>query len=232
MIRPGNTKLGEVPCFSLSALETCPGATDACKTHCYAMKQFFKMSNVKRAHRRNWEATEESDFASQMIDEIRQMELELLRVHVSGDFYDTGYVRKWIKIVRACPDVVFYMYTRSWRRQRLLPALISLSLADNCYMWWSCDKDTHAEDGCPPEVPGLRIAYMQSEHDEPIPTYIDLVFRVERDTIEKSSDGRLVCPAENGIKPKRHCEECRLCWSDSVIPRSGRRKRTVEPALS
>lgn len=232
LIQPGNTKLGEVPCFSFLARETCPGATDACKTHCYAMKGFFTMPSVKRIHRRNWEATEESDFASQMIDEIRQMELELLRVHVSGDFYAAGYVRKWIKIAEACPDVTFYTYTRSWRKQRLLPALISLSLVDNFCLWWSCDKDTHAIDGRPPKVPGIKVAYMQSEHGEPVPAYTDLVLRVKRDMIEKSVDGRLVCPAENGIKPKRHCEECRLCWSGNAIPRRGRRKRTAEPAMS
>jgi len=227
LIRPGNTKLGEVPCFSILALETCPGATEACQAHCYARKQFFKIPSVKRAHRRNWEATEEPGFPRQMIDEIKQAELELLRVHVAGDFYDVGYVRKWIKIAESCPEVSFYAYTRSWTKQRMLPSLIGLSLLDNFQLWWSCDKDTHVDDGPPPEVDGIKVAYMQSEQGEPIPTYTDLVFRVKRDTIEMSIAGHRVCPAENGIKPKRPCSECRLCWSQRATQRAGRKRQTA-----
>lgn len=232
LIRPGNTKLGEVPCFSILALETCPGATEACETHCYAMKRCFKIPSVKRAHRRNWKASEQPDFADEMIAEIRQMELELLRVHVSGDLYDAEYIRKWIKIAGVCPEVTFYTYTRSWRKLRLLSSLLSLTMLANFQLWWSADKDTHAIDGAPPGAAGIKVAYMQSTHGEPIPSYVDLVFRVKRDTIEKSIDGKRVCPAENGIKPKRHCEECRLCWSDLVIQQDGPRKQTDELVLT
>lgn len=230
LIRPGNTKLGEVPCFSLLALETCPGSTEICRASCYATKRFFKMGNVRRAHRRNWEASQESDFVSKMIDEIRQMELELLRVHVAGDFYDEEYVRKWIKIAKACPEVSFYTYTRSWREQELVPALMQLSMVKNFTLWWSCDKETDAIDGRPPVVPGIRVAYMQAEHGELIPEYTDLVFRVKRDTIEKFVDGHMVCPAENGIKPKTHCDQCAMCWTDKPIPK--RKTAKVLPVLS
>ena len=232
LIRPGNTKLGEVPCFSILALETCPGATEACLAHCYARKRFFKMPGVRTCHRRNWEDTEEPGFPRQMIDEIKQMELKLLRVHVAGDFYDAGYVRKWIKIAEHCPEVTFYTYTRSWQKQKMLPALMGLGLLDNFKLWWSCDIDTHTDAGPPPEVPDIPVAYMQSEHDEPVPAYTNLVFRVHRDTIEKSIAGHLVCPAENGIKPKRPCSECQLCWTNRVAPRRRRAKQTAEPAVS
>lgn len=216
LIRPGNSKLGEVPCFSILAVETCPGRTEVCESDCYATNGFFRMTNVTAAHQRNWDASKEPDFVKKMIDEIRQLELKILRVHVAGDFYSAPYIRKWIQIAQGCPDVTFYAYTRSWRRAKLLDALIDLANVDNFHLWFSCDKITHSIDGVPP-VDGIRSCYMQCEHGESVPDYCDLVFRVKRDTIVKKINGCLVCPAENGIKPKRHCEQCQFCWSTAVI---------------
>lgn len=219
LIRPGNTKLGEVPCFSILAGATCPGKTAKCVAHCYAMKRFFKMPNVLAAHSRHWEATKQSDFADKMIDEIRQLNLVLLRIHVAGDFYDAPYVRKWIEIVESCPEVTFYAYTRSWRVQKMQLALKHMALLPNFQLWWSADSDTHALNGRPPVVEGVKIAYMQSEHGEEIPSYTDLIFRVKRkDLVVKYLEGHLVCPAEQGIYPKPPCEKCRLCFNGRDIP--------------
>jgi hypothetical protein len=56
---------------------------------------------------------------------------------------------------------------------------------------------------------------MKVDADEKIPSYTNLVFRVKAltKTIAKYDQGRLVCPGENGIKPKMHCEQCKLCWA-------------------
>jgi len=219
LIRPGNTKLGEVACFSILAGNTCPGKTETCAENCYAMKQFFKMENVRKAHRRNWAASEEPDFEDRMIDEIRQEDIELLRVHVAGDFYNAGYIRKWIRIAESCPESEFFAYTHSWHIEELQDPLKRLAELPNLQLWWSCDKDTHVEHGEPHRLDGVKVAYLQSEPGEPIPEYTDLVFRVKRKTVEKYVDGRLVCPAEQGIKPKPSCEKCRLCFSGKDIPK-------------
>jgi len=186
---------------------------------CYATKGFFQMNNVRETHTKNWELSKRSDFVDEMIAEIRQMGLKLLRIHVAGDFYGKRYIRKWIKIAKACPDVQFYAYTRSWRKKALLPALELLAEVENVSLWWSCDKDTDEYDGQPPAVPSVGVTYMQVDPGEAIPDYVDLIFRVKRKTIEKFVGSCFVCPAENGVKPKPHCDKCALCWSDKDMPR-------------
>lgn len=46
--------------------------------------------------------------------------LRPIRVHSSGDFYDTNYARAWIEIAEQLPDVVFWAPTRTWVRPRWL----------------------------------------------------------------------------------------------------------------
>lgn len=219
LIRPGNSKLGEVPCFSILAGHSCPGKTKTCAAHCYAMKGFFRMTNVRRSHVQNWEASKQSDFAGRVIDEIERLSIKLLRIHVAGDFYNAPYVRKWIKIADACPDTQFYAYTRSWRRGTMLRALTEAAARDNFQMWWSADKDTHAKNGEPPTVPGVNVAYMQCDADEPIPAYANLVFRLKPNRAPaKFIDGCLVCPVEQGRETNITCETCRVCFNGRTVP--------------
>lgn len=218
MLQPGNKKLGAVSCFSILAGPTCPGRTEACAKHCYAAKGFFMMPNVVESQRQNWRETMEAGFADKMIQEIRQVDPEVLRLHVSGDFYNVPYVRKWIKIASACSNVKMYAYTRSWQLRRFMPAFTELAQLDNFQLWWSCDKDTHVKHNAPPELDGVRVAYMQCTPDEPVPDYVDLIFRVKRGTIQRFIGGALVCPAENGIKSKAHCDKCQICWRAQAVP--------------
>lgn len=219
LIQAGNSKLGHVPCFSIVAGDACPGKTAACAKHCYAMKGFFRMSNVAKKHRANWAASKRTTFVARMIKEIQQAELKLLRIHVAGDFYDAPYVRKWIKIVKACPDTRFYAYTRSWRTPKLVPALKELAKLPNFYMWWSADKDSHAENGRPPRVKSSHVAYMQCEGDEAVPSYVDLIFRLKTNREPaKYVDGHIICPVEQGRENDITCEKCRICFRDEAVP--------------
>lgn len=223
MIQPGNTKLGGVHAFSLPVHFTCPGETAVCAAECYAKQGFFKMSNVKASHIANWDASKKDDFVTKMVTEIRAQGVTVLRIHVSGDFYSTAYVLMWVEIAKQCPNVEFYAYTRSWRISDMLPSLIAFSELQNVHLWWSIDADTVSIDGRPPVQARVRVAYMEVEHGEPIPDYTDLVFRVKRDTLAKFVDGKLVCPAENGMKynpvfKKMTCKKCGLCLKDRAIP--------------
>lgn len=218
LLVPGNAKLGHVPSFSIPAGKTCPGKTEICTKHCYAMKNFFKMSSVQQAHRKRLAATKRKNFVERVIEEIGQLELELLRIHVAGDFYDAPYVRKWIKIVQACPDTQFYAYTRSWRKTNMLAALKELASLPNMQLWWSVDKDSHAENGRPPRVRGVNVAYMQADYDEKVPSYVNLVFRVKRHGVQKFINGKIVCPVEQGTDNDITCEKCRMCFNGQKLP--------------
>jgi hypothetical protein len=138
--------------------------------------------------------------------------------------YDAPYVRKWIAIAKACSSTTFYVYTRSWRVKAMLPALTELAKCKNVRMWWSTDKDTHAIDGAPPRVRNVRVAHFVADQLERVPAYADLVFRDQHKPIEKYRNGRLVCPAENGVQYqfKMTCSDCKLCTKQRCVPKKAR----------
>ena len=158
-----------------------------------------------------------------------------MRIHVSGDFYDAGYVAKWARIARASPHTAFFAYTRSWRRGEVLAALAELARLPNLRLWFSEDRDT----GRPPTMPGVRRAYLLADGDaeSSVPEDADLVFRVPLPRRPgatqayarpaKRFNGVLVCPKEQAI-PRQvdmTCSRCRICFTGApsrVIHVSGR----------
>jgi hypothetical protein len=227
MLIKGNSKLGkQVYHFSLPAHVTCPGETTACASVCYAKNGFYNMNNVKESLRISLKRAKRADFVAKMIAAIGRRKIDVLRIHVSGDFYSAKYIRKWLAIARSCPHVRFYAYTRSWRKARMVKALAALAALPNVHLWWSVDKETHALDGAPPAVARVRVAYMQLADDEPVPAYADLVFRVDyHNAVMRNINGVRVCPVENGVKyaegKKPTCSHCKLCYR----PQSGQTMR-------
>lgn len=98
-----------------SRLNTCPSA-GVCAKHCYALKGTFKFRNVREAHTRNLMMTLDdlTGWETQMIAECqhRRMDGAWVRIHDGGDFYSEDYLRAWIRISRACPQTIFYCYTK------------------------------------------------------------------------------------------------------------------------
>ena len=89
--------------------------------------------------------------------------------------------------MRHCPNVRFYLYTRSWRVEGIAEVLEQMAALRCCRVWYSIDRET----GVPAKVPiGVRLAYLQVDKDEQ-PELLDLLFvvrRVRRDAV------RVVCP--------------------------------------
>lgn len=98
--------------FTLPAKKTCPMAKD-CLKFCYASKWAFTWSNVKAKHEANLKATKQKDFVKNIILEVTKKNIEAVRIHDSGDFYNKRYLGKWIKIATQLPNVTFYAYTKS-----------------------------------------------------------------------------------------------------------------------
>lgn len=220
MIVPGNAKLGRaVWSFGLAAVATCPGATALCMKHCYARGGLFSLPSVRDNRRRCYEASQRKTFAKEMTALIRTNFVELMRCHVEGDFYDAAYIGKWAKVAAACRKTTFLAYTRSWRVPGLIPALSELGSLPNVRLWFSADAET----GQPPRVAGVRgVAYM-SLSDADLPGYqADVVFRDRSATLMKyTPDGDLVCPYEQGVRPKTKitCSACRYCFSSETRTR-------------
>jgi hypothetical protein len=212
----GNTKVGSlIFTFSLPAALTCPGATPVCLDQCYARKYRYKFSSVQARLLANWAATREPFFAEEMIAEVHDRQARVVRIHSSGDLYSVTYIRRWGRIIRNCPSVVFYTYTRSWRLPGLREAIeLHLVPLDNLRLWYSADRDTGMPEDLPP---GVRVAWLQDDDQDPVPASADLVFRVHR--LRRRPARRigltLVCPTENGVMGHRtDCGTCGLCWKE------------------
>ncbi len=208
----GNRKLGEaIYTFTLPAVRTCPGRSALCEKVCYALKGHLRMVLNRGGYDRRLVAAKRKSFVSRMVAEIRERACKLVRIHVAGDFFSPGYVRKWAAIVAACPDVKFFVYTRSWRLPAIRVELNRMSRLKNLRLWFSCDRDT----GLPQKTARrVRLAYM-ADGDDDVPARVpDLGFRVTRKTVVKRIGGAIVCPVENGTKAKHHtsCETCGICW--------------------
>lgn len=216
-----NIKVGKnVRGFSIPADVTCPGATELCRQHCYAKHRRFANNIVSSANEKRLSRAESREFAREMIETINRLRRRsLVRIHVSGDFYSAAYVRKWIAIIKACPETRFWAYTRSWRLPRLRKALRELAELPNMSLWWSTDRETHRESGRPPRWKNVRVAWMLVPEDcDRVPAYVDLVFRVMRDTRQTTVAGKPVCPAENGINQHHEvtCTQCGICYKEPI----------------
>ncbi len=210
MFRLGNNKLGKsILTWSIPAIKTCPGSTEACRSVCYADTGFFVSRSVSSSHQRNLELSKQDDFVKNAIKDLKSKKSKVVRVHVAGDLYDAEYALKWFEIMKACPDKRFFIYTRCWRVPEIEPILRGIAKLSNVRLWYSLDKDT----GKPKHIPsGVRLAYMMlSDTDKP--RYeCTLFFRDNRRGVLKKVGSGMVCPVENGATPDMNCEKCKFCF--------------------
>jgi hypothetical protein len=153
------------------------------------------------------------------------------RIHVSGDFYSAGYVRKWQKIVSARKDVTFYAYTRSWRKPVIWNEIQWLHLMDQINVNLSVDDET----GEPDVIDAKRYRWCYLTKTDNAPDWMrpkDIIFRSNhngqktrrKNAVKKGLNPndiaplvkRLVgqvCPKEQGQDTPNSfsCAVCMLC---------------------
>ena len=101
-----------IPAFkSASGMFTCPNA-GACAKGCYALAGAYRFSNVAKTFEARLVVTLSNDFVDAMLKEIDNCKAERIRIHDSGDFYSEEYLHRWLKIIKARPNVEFYAYTK------------------------------------------------------------------------------------------------------------------------
>lgn len=153
----GNTKVGKgVHTFSMTAGPesvggTCPGASEWCAAHCYAMR-LTRYASVRDRYAENADATRAGD-----MPEI-PAKARSYRIHVSGDFHSAEYVDAWIATATGRPDVQFYAYTRSWRVPAILARLEALRALPNVQLFASVDPSIA---DVPPS--GWRVAFIDDD---------------------------------------------------------------------
>lgn len=155
LLAPSNSKLGNIPSWSLPAGLSCPGKTALCRKLCYASKLERIYSSAAKRWLENlayWRSNR-AEWRDKMTAECR--ESRVIRIHVSGDFHSVAYINDWIKIIQSCPNTVFFAYTRVWSVKRLQKAIHTLKEQPNIVLFASWDE-TSAD--IPPA--GWRISYM------------------------------------------------------------------------
>ena len=132
----GNAKLSKkIYTFSLPAGHSCPFAHEcqasADRTtgkvtdgehqqfRCFAVSQEALYPAVRKARWHNYDLLlERKNKSKELIDLILDSlpkKANIVRVHVSGDFFNQKYFNAWMEVARQNPDVIFYAYTKSIR---------------------------------------------------------------------------------------------------------------------
>jgi hypothetical protein len=205
----GNRKLGEaIHRFDLPAIGTCPGSSSLCRSVCYASSGRFLLAAV--SERLEWCYTQSlrKDFAGRVVREIVRKGVLVCRIHTSGDFYNAEYARKWLSVMRQCPTVKFYLYTRSYRIEAIAKVLEDMAALQNVRVWYSTDSET----GVPARIPpGVQLAFLQLAEDD-LPEMANLVFRVRK--LRRKIPLPLTCPNETDYGRERGltCGSCKRCF--------------------
>jgi hypothetical protein len=210
LLTVGNQKLGPlIGAWSTPAVDSCPGATSACMSVCYA-KRYTRRLHIDYSP--NSTALRAPDFVRKMVAEAQWK--RVVRINVSGDFADVESIQKWAQIARQCPSTTFYAYTRSWRIPELHAELQLLDRLDNVVILYSCDHTT----GIPVWMRNRQAVWMALDDQDLPPDRgrgVRVVFRARRNTVMAKMSGVTVCPAENGIDNEVTCQRCRLCFREA-----------------
>ena len=119
-LRPDGIYNWSIPAFAVKLsngknFNACPNA-GACASFCYARSGTYNFSNVKGRHIANLEYVLDSpaEWYMQMVAEVshKKMVGKYVRIHDAGDFFSEDYLRLWLNICRAVPQVTFYCYTK------------------------------------------------------------------------------------------------------------------------
>lgn len=214
----------KVRAFNLPLEQTCcaPGsgiATDCCRAVCYAYKMSADRPRVYEFALKNYAESQLPGFVGRMIHQIKTSNVVDFKVHVTGDYFSTEYIQKWVQIVRECSPVTFLSYTRGWRDNRFVPALTSLAALPNMRLLLSVDHQT----GVPPDIPNTRSAWMACDDADHPAVKAHVAFRA---TVERTADRppnrrylplkvmglTPVCPHQSGaVNPPTDCVTCRIC---------------------
>jgi hypothetical protein len=109
----GNSKLPTTTgIFNLPAVQTCSNCLE-CKEFCYALKAERMYPNVLPSRMSNWSDSFNQLFVNKTVLRIIKLNVNTIRIHESGDFFDQSYFLKWIEIARQLPGIQFYAYTKS-----------------------------------------------------------------------------------------------------------------------
>jgi Gene product 88 len=129
----GNAKLSSaIGTFSLPAGHSCPFAKEClskanrltgkiidgqhCRFRCFAASQEMLFPTVRNARWRNFDLLRKTPTIESMAELIQKSlpwGINIIHVHVSGDFYSDKYFLAWLNVAYNNPHITFYGYTKA-----------------------------------------------------------------------------------------------------------------------
>jgi len=228
----GNRKMGEIPFFSLPPVSTCPGHTPFCLKWCYAIYEILNW----RAHVREAAAyllSLRDDFPDVVSRYLARLPHAVVRLHVSGDFYDKRYLEKWGEAARRFPGKIFYTYTKSFHilRNAEMPKNLVIHLSADPYnyveateTWREIRRGLITFVYTPGREEELQaVKYLLENTQATILLFLNHVQHAPRarintvqlrrrlrESLGPAADRVVLDPEEFAGGPQ--CVQCRLCW--------------------
>lgn len=187
----GNLKLDKrILIWNLPAIKTCPGASTACKSYCYALKAERVYPSARHSREKNLLFSKREDFVQQIVSYLEKRPETIVRLHESGDFYSQHYLEAWKAIARSLPSKTFYAYTKSY------------------YM-------PHFWDNMPDNM--RIIQSVESRFPHMVDWNRSTARVIERK--EERLPFEFICPEQLAKRLGRQlkCGECSLCWTLPVV---------------
>jgi hypothetical protein len=197
---------------------SCPGATSVCETVCYAGKLEKIYSGVRNVLTHNFETLLYADYlygVYGMTDALAEMVEEFVndcakrnapmkfRIHWDGDFFSDTYAKAWATVVKAFPEVHFWVYTRSFTDElNVIPFIYGI---DNLTVYLSVDKMNMKDAvNVRKEYPAVKWAWLADN------------FHVGNAEMPISESRRYNCPENKGTIPLidakgSACVRCGIC---------------------
>ena len=126
---------GKLSTFSVLSGHTCPYAKEChsqvdlqanghrkikdgphTKFRCFSASQEVLFTNVYKRRKFNHDAIHSLETSYEMADALcaaLPKDARIIRIHVSGDFFNEKYFKAWMLVACRRPDVLFYAYTKS-----------------------------------------------------------------------------------------------------------------------
>jgi len=114
-VSKSNRKMGPVPSFSISPVDSCPKGVPCATEGCLAVK----IHNIYNESRLIWDTNysligDLNAFVEEMTDLIQTCGFTMFRWHVGGDFDNTSYFKAICKICESVPKCQFLAFTKRY----------------------------------------------------------------------------------------------------------------------
>lgn len=104
-------------CFSKANKETGKVTDGKCnKFRCFSVTSEARHSKVRKNRWKNFELLKKAKTIQEMANLIQfslPQQVQTVRLHVAGDFFNENYFKAWLNVAIANPTIVFYTYTKA-----------------------------------------------------------------------------------------------------------------------